>query len=64
LCGVVARLNFGGKDKTGDGSPEGLPLNCRFFLVDEFDKINSILRWRTLILVILLLKDHALAFPE
>jgi hypothetical protein len=22
---------FGGKDVTGDGTPEGLPLNCRFF---------------------------------
>jgi hypothetical protein len=21
---------FGGKDKTGDGAPEGLPLICRF----------------------------------
>jgi len=22
---------FGGKDETGDGTPEGLPLICRFF---------------------------------
>jgi len=31
--GVVAKLNFGGKGKTGDGSPAGLPLNCRFFCI-------------------------------
>ena len=30
--GVVAKFMFGGKDKTGDGTPEGLPLICRFFL--------------------------------
>jgi hypothetical protein len=29
--GIVAKLIFGGKDKTGNGIPEGLPLNCRFF---------------------------------
>jgi len=28
--GVVAKFVFGGKDKAGDGAPEGLPLICRF----------------------------------
>jgi hypothetical protein len=27
---LVQSLLFGGKDKTGDGTPEGLPLICRF----------------------------------
>jgi len=26
----VAKFVFGGKDKAGDGAPEGLPLICRF----------------------------------
>jgi len=30
LGGVVAKFIFGGKEITGDGTPEGLPLNCRF----------------------------------
>jgi hypothetical protein len=69
---------FGGKDKTGDGAPEGLPLICRFFRFGSLsshsrmkttETINSISRWRTLILVILestpkwmFSPDHALSF--
>ena len=62
----MAKFVIGGKDKTGDGAPEGLPLNCRFFPLSPCRvnisqsercrremKINSILRWRTLVLVIL-----------
>jgi len=74
-CGVVAKLIIGGKDDTGNGIPEGLPLNCRFSHLIGFEKprmqllitsmVNSILRWRTLILVILrvnpCVKDHALS---
>jgi hypothetical protein len=29
-AGVVAKFLFGGKEKTGDGAPEGLPLIFRF----------------------------------
>jgi len=47
---VVAKFVFGGKDKAGDGAPEGLPLICRFS--DATGVLNSISRWRTLILVI------------
>jgi len=61
--GIVAKLIFGGKDKTGGGAPEGLPLNFRFSLhphlplsywemSQDEGKIISILRWRTLVLVI------------
>jgi len=28
--GIVAKFIFGGKDKAGDGAPDGLPLICRF----------------------------------
>jgi hypothetical protein len=31
---LLQNLNFGGKEKTGDGAPEGLPLICRFFPFD------------------------------
>ncbi len=61
---LVVKFYFGGKDKAGDGAPEGLPLIYRFS--DVTNILNSISRWRTLILVILLnysSKDHALSFP-
>jgi hypothetical protein len=40
---VIARavllqgLFFGGKEWTGDGAPEGLPLNVRFFCAGGLD---------------------------
>jgi hypothetical protein len=48
--GVIAKLIFGGKEITGDGAPAGLPLNCRFS--DAAGVFSSMLKWRTLILVI------------
>jgi hypothetical protein len=57
--GVAAGFMFGGKENTGDGTPEGLPLIIRFsylcspavqLLVDQKQLAPS-LRWRTLILV-------------
>ena len=32
---------FGGKDKTGVGSPEGLPLICRFSRLGGFDTLEN-----------------------
>ena len=32
LAVLITGFFFGGKDNTGDGAPEGLPLICRFFL--------------------------------
>jgi hypothetical protein len=39
---LVQSLLFGGKDKTGDGTPEGLPLICRFS--DAFGVLGLISR--------------------
>jgi hypothetical protein len=58
---------FGGKEESGDGTPGGLPLICRFS--DATGVFGSISRWRTHILVILQpevalrSQDHALSFP-
>jgi hypothetical protein len=60
---------FGGKE-TGDGSPNGLPLIFRFsyltpaLLTEKEQAVNSILQWRTHILVNPARRGvHALSFP-
>jgi len=37
---------FGGKDETGDGTPEGLPLICRFSPAFGFDTGCALLNQR------------------
>jgi len=39
-AGLLQDFVFGGKDVTDDGTPEGLPLNVRFFHLDGFGALT------------------------
>jgi hypothetical protein len=52
LRGVIAKLIFGGKDKPGNGYTRRASAELSIFPRQNFTGVSSILRWRTLILVI------------
>ncbi|HAV78496.1 MAG TPA: hypothetical protein DCX53_14200 [Anaerolineae bacterium] len=70
LVRYCRKVYFGGKDWTGDGTPEGLPLNCRFsFMMVEYEGIKTIMKLapprggEPLSSSPRVLRGHALSFP-